>query len=409
MNHQANSESEDSVTKRQGVGVWLRALPEEPFRLFFPLGILVSLAGVLLWPLLYGEWLTFYPGVAHARLMMGGFVGAFSLGFLGTALPRMMSTPRLRVWELLTVLCLYLFAVFEYGCGHIVLGDAGMLAALFFFFVIMWVRLIVLRQDVPPPGFVLVALGWVAAMAGLIIFLLEGESEFVVTGIKHRMASLLYYQGFILLPILGIGVFLFPRFVGLKTLQMFEESRTPPSGWTRKAFQALAVGVFVIASFWVECFGWILVAGLMRFAIVAWYLWREVIIFRRAREKGTLAFALRMGLALVVASFPLIALFPSQRVGMEHTIFISGFGLVALAVASRVTLGHSGHSEIAGGKIWPMRVVVWTLVITMASRVTAEFVPVVRVSHLNYAALGWVVAVTVWLIWIRGKFFQTEE
>ena len=60
-----------------GLIPWFRALPEEPFRIFFPLGLLVSIAGVCLWPLLYGGWLEFYPGVAHARFMMGGFVGAF--------------------------------------------------------------------------------------------------------------------------------------------------------------------------------------------------------------------------------------------------------------------------------------------------------------------------------------------
>lgn len=408
MSKQKNHGNGETVTAEQG-GVWFKALPEEPFRLFFPLGALVSLAGVSLWPLLYGEWLTFYPGVAHARLMMGGFVGAFSLGFLGTALPRMMGVPHLRAWELIVVLLLYLVAVFGYGSDQIVIGDAGMLAALVFFFVAMILRLIFLRQDLPPPSFVLVGLGWLGAMTGLVIFLLEGETEFVVTGMRHRMAALLFYQGFILLPILGIGGFLFPRFVGLKTLQMFKESRTPPPGWSRKACEALGVGLIVVASFWVECSGWVLISALMRFGVVAWYLWREVLVFRKANEKGTLAFSLRMGLALIVVALPLVAFFPGQRVGMDHIIFISGFGLVALTVASRVTFGHSGHPEVFGKKLWVMRVVMWAIVIAMVSRVTAEFTPKIRISHLNYAALSWVLAVLVWLGWAGRRFFQKEE
>jgi len=371
--------------------------------------VLVSVAGVSLWPLLYGGLLPFYPGVSHARLMMGGFVGAFSLGFLGTALPRMMSSPHLRGWELVSVLILYLVAVFGYGFSRVIIGDAGMLATLAVFFVLMLVRLIKFREDVPPPGFVLMGLGWLAAMSGLVIFLLEGESEFVVTGMRHRMAALLFYQGFILLPILGVGAFLFPRFVGLKTLHMFEESRTPPPGWAGKALVALGVGVILIISFWMECLGWILVAGGIRFVVVSWYLWKEAQVFRKANEKGTLAFGVRAGLGLIVAAFPLAAFLPAYRIGMDHIIFVGGFGMIALMIGSRVTLGHSGHAEAFTRKLIVMRVVIWAILMAMITRATADFLPAIRPTHLSYAALSWSVAVLLWLGWIGKKFFQNEE
>jgi len=217
------------------------------------------------------------------------------------------------------------------------------------------------------------------------------------------------YQGFILLPILGIGGFLFPRFVGLKTLQMFKESRTPPPGWNSKALQAIGIGGTVIFSFWVECSGWLLVAGGMRLAVVVWYLWREVLVFSKSTEKGTLALGLRLGLTLIVVAFVLTPLYPAQRIGMDHMIFISGFGMIAVTVASRVTLGHSGHSEKLGKKLWVMRVVIWSIFIAMMSRVTADFTPTIRVSHLNYASLGWAIAFLVWLGWIGRNFFQKEK
>lgn len=409
MRKHRERESGEAESSSRGLGVWLRVLPEEPFRLFFPLGVIVSVAGVSLWPLLYGGCLSFYPGISHARLMMGGFVGAFSLGFLGTALPRMMSSPHLRGWELVFVLFFYLVAVFGYGSNHVMVGDAGLLAALAVFFVAMLVRLIKWREDVPPPGFVLVGLGWIAAMSGLVLFLLEGESEFVVTGMRHRMATLLFYQGFILLPILGIGAFLFPRFVGLKTLHMFEESRTLPPGWGRKALAALGVGGALIISFWMECVGWILVSGFIRFGVVSWYLWRDVPVFRTANEKGTLAFGVRAGLVLMVAAFPLLAFLPAYRIGIDHMIFVGGFGLIALMIGSRVTLGHSGHAEAFTRKLSMIRVVVWAILAAMITRVSADFLPAIRVSHLNYAALSWSVAVLLWLGWIGRRFFQEEE
>ena len=68
--------------------IW-RMVLEEPYRVFFPLGMLAGIWGVLMWPMFYAGWLKFYPGEAHTRMMIGGFMGAFVLGFLGTAFPRL--------------------------------------------------------------------------------------------------------------------------------------------------------------------------------------------------------------------------------------------------------------------------------------------------------------------------------
>ncbi len=387
----------------------LHLLTEEPFRIFFPLGVLTSVVGVALWPMLYFGWLSYYPGVSHTRLMMGGFIGAFALGFLGTALPRMMTAPHLRLWELLVLLTAYLVAMVAYVCNQSFLGDAALLFLLAFFFVSMTVRLVWLRQDVPPPGFVLVLLGWLAAMGALLVFLSEGEPGQVLTGTGHRMAGLLFYQGFIFLPILGIGAFLFPRFMGLKTLHMFDESRSLPPGWGKKGLFALATGLVVILSFWLEAAGWMKVAGVLRFAAAAWYLWLDVPVFRKANESGTLSFGVRAGLLLMLLAFPVTAFFPSYRIGMEHVVFISGFGLIAIIIASRVTLGHSGHADKFTKKLTVMRIVIAAILMAMMTRLVAEFVPNIRVSHLGYAAASWALGVLLWLGWTARKFLEEEE
>ena len=46
----------------------------EPFRVFFPFGMLAAIAGVMMWPLLYAGKLGFYPGEAHSRVMIEGFM-----------------------------------------------------------------------------------------------------------------------------------------------------------------------------------------------------------------------------------------------------------------------------------------------------------------------------------------------
>src|SRR5690242_18540167 len=75
--------------------ITLAEMAAEPFRIFFPAGVLAGIVGVSLWPLHFGGVLEFYPGQNHARIMACGLFGAFILGFLGTAMPRMLSAPRL--------------------------------------------------------------------------------------------------------------------------------------------------------------------------------------------------------------------------------------------------------------------------------------------------------------------------
>ena len=64
----------------------------EPFRIFFPAGILIGIAGVALWPAYYAGLVVTYPGTGHARLMIEGFMASFIIGFLGTAGPRITTT-----------------------------------------------------------------------------------------------------------------------------------------------------------------------------------------------------------------------------------------------------------------------------------------------------------------------------
>ena len=74
---------------------------KEPYRLFFPLGTLLLLCGILLWvPLIWtGE---SYPVELHRYLMLNGFTGCFIGGFLMTAVPKFSQTESARVLEVAT-------------------------------------------------------------------------------------------------------------------------------------------------------------------------------------------------------------------------------------------------------------------------------------------------------------------
>src|SRR5512133_1365309 len=81
----------------------------EPFRVMFPLAVLAGLTGAAVWPLHFWGVLKLYPGQAHARIMTAGLLGGFIFGFLGTAMPRMLSSAKLGIRNVAVIALLHLF------------------------------------------------------------------------------------------------------------------------------------------------------------------------------------------------------------------------------------------------------------------------------------------------------------
>src|SRR5215210_485063 len=95
----------------------------EPFRIFFPAGVLAGIIGVSLWPLYFTHITEFYPGLGHARIMACGLFGAFIFGFLGTAMPRMLSAKPLHVFQVIPLVLMHLGMVVAFAASKIFLGD----------------------------------------------------------------------------------------------------------------------------------------------------------------------------------------------------------------------------------------------------------------------------------------------
>jgi len=70
--------------------------------------------------------------------------------------------------------------------------------------------------------------------------------------------------------------------------------------------------------------------------------------------------------------------------------------MLILAVASRVTWGHSGNIDFAEGKRTALRWIIGILLMAIGTRVVAGFIPTIRVSHHIYAAALWIIAVGIW-------------
>jgi uncharacterized protein involved in response to NO len=380
-------------------------LAHEPFRLFFPAGTLAGVVGVSLWPLYFAGIANFYPGITHARIMAFGLFGGFIFGFLGTALPRMLAAERLRMIEVGPLLLLYIAMVVSFASARVFLGDILFLALLVTFVACALPRARK-RKDLPPPGFILVGLCFVSAAAGAVLAIVQTHREFDPFWLT--LQRLLSYQGFVLLPILGVGPFILPRLFGMQSQHDLPEMRIPQAAWLRKAAVAFGVGVIVFGSFFLEASGWLRTAHWLRFGATLGYVLLEM-PFHRAPPTNILGFCVRVALGGVIAGFLAVALWPGYRVGLLHLTLVGGFAVITFVVATRVVFGHSGNLErLRGPNRW-LLISVGLMLLGLATRISGDFWPRVLASHYTYGAVLWIAGVFLWSIYVWPKVFVAED
>jgi len=389
-------------------GYWQLVAEGEPFRLLFPIGVLLGVAGVMMWPLYAWNVTHVYPGLLHPRVMMEGFIGCFVVGFLGTALPRLLGVPRVSLYETVGFGAALVWTSWLHFSGRTLWGDLTFFCTMLLFVFLLGMRTL-FRQDTPPPAFVLAALGLLSALAGSFglaaVPVAPGLFPLWVT----PLAKLLLFQGFILLPIMGIGAFFLPRFFELPNRQSYPESLAPPPGWRPRAAFAAMCGLAVIASFVLEVAGFLRWGYALRAGAFLVYFFREVPVHQSGFGGGSLALGLRIVLFAIPFGYILLALMPERTFTFLHVVFITGFSLITFIVASRVVLGHSGQSEKFRASLWPVLVLCALITISMLTRVTADWLPMRQMSHYAYAAVAWTSGVLVWAAFILPGITKADE
>ena len=378
-------------------------LASEPFRLFFFSGILWSIIGVSLWPLFYAGKLSFYPGLTHARLMIEAFGGAFVVGFLGTAGPRMATAPKLTRMELLALFALHT----ANGICHLKLlmraADFCFIAMLLLLLGALLVRLVRFRQEAPPPPLLLALTGLFCGIAGTVMFQLP---DLMAAPASYRLAGLLLYQGLLLPPVLGIGAFLFPRILG----GSFGAAATAAER-RLQLLRALAAAALLVASFFIEVHGSVMTAYLLRAGTAAAYLLWEIRWRRHPGDppRGSLATGLFWALGTGLAGLAAAGFVYQYHVAPEHLLYIGGFGLLILVVASRVLFGHSGDLAGFDRRSWMARLLVFLALVAATTRASADLLPSITISHHQYAAWTWGGTALLWLCWHARRFVTRDD
>jgi uncharacterized protein involved in response to NO len=394
-------------------GLSPRWLVHAPHRLMFFIGagnVLLAMAWWALWlgaahapsasmpqPPVYAGWL-------HAFVMQYQVLPSFFFGFLLTTFPKWMAQPDLSRRHYVPV-GLGMFG----GQLATLLGAAGWSAGV----------AVGLALTLAGWGVGLAILGtlllrdrsrnwharscWTAlalGFAGLVawgLFLSGGSALWAFASIKIGTFGLL-------LPVYAtVAHRMFPFFAG-RVVSGYVAWRPM---WLLAAFWPLCLAHLVLEL--VHAYGWLWLVDLPLLALSLLMLWRW---WPRGPQPGLLV-VLFAGLSWLPIAF---ALYAAQSVayamtgiywlgrGPGHALFVGFFGSILVAMVTRVTAGHSGRPLTMSATAWFAFVVIQLVAIV---RIAADVVPD-GATWQALAAVGWLVALTPWVLRI-GRIYLSPR
>ncbi len=303
----------------------------EPYRLLFPLGLLAAGTGILLWPLIGHELLSLYPRQNHGSIMYAGFLWSFISGFLMSAVPRMTFTSPATRRETIIAVALVITQV-----GLSLIGQIDWAIGLFAFQLLALAYFLGHRispgRKLPFDGFIFLPFAFLMAILGLLKYFAFSDTDPTANVTAFMNVA---YQAFALNLILGVGSRMLP------VLMRVPGSLNPvanPRQSKHAEFVLFAVLLnltFIIDSRYAQ--------GAGRGILLAVYSYRHLKVFSRSSTRSFLAWGVRAAVVAMILGYFCLS-FVQDQLATQHLVFISGFSLITLMVATRTTLTHANQS-----------------------------------------------------------------
>lgn len=356
-------------------------IQKNPYRLFFLLGVIGLVAGLAVWVLFAFYSPEYYLGKMHAHYMIGIFLLSFVIGFLMTAIPRMTasSAPAHQeiLWQLVPMLGAVAFGLFE---SQEVLFFISLAIALLVLFLFCFRRIITCRHMIPDV-FPLVIVSLLSGLMGALFFIFN----------EPYIGGRLFYLNLVLGLCVGIGAKLIPMILRLGCSGKHGTAEM----WAVGGLLTLSC---FLEAFWIESYG-----GLLRFSVVLLVFFRHWKAHMFSGFNSSLAIGVRISALSIVLGTMGLWLFPDYRLESLHLLYISGFGLLTLMVASRVILSHGSYDLSLEFKNWFLKIPIGLIVLAALTRVSAVFIEGGYDRHLAYAALTFLMAAILWSIYFVPK------
>lgn len=358
----------------------MKALTSNPYRIFFLLGTIGLFAGLFVW-ILTGINNQLYFGRLHAHYMVGIFLMSFIIGFLMTAIPRMSggrtASEKELIIQLLPMLSAAFWGVLEQDESYFFLS---LIVAILILFRFCFSRIIKCPHIVPDV-FPMVLIGLLSGLAGAMF------SYFDMSDIGSR----LFYLNFVLCLCVGIGAKLIPMLLRLQC-----------SGFVRKE-EFFIIGLLLTASCFIEIYYKESLGNFIRAVLITFVFFRHWKAHIFNGHNSSLSWGIRMAAVSMLFGTIGLWLFPDYRLEAIHLLYVSGFGLLTLMVASRVILAHGNHDLQLEFKNWFIRLPVAMITLAAATRVSAVFIEGGYERHLAYAAFSFLSGCGLWCYFFLPK------
>ena len=369
----------------------------EPFRIFFPFAVLLGWVGVGHW-LFYATGITStYSGFFHGQVMMQAFMMALAIGFLLTALPRRTQSPPPSALEIeLAIVALLTItgAALEQRWVLAQLAYVALFLLLLQFAVRRLVGSTAARR--PPASFVLVPIGVAHGLGGAILIAVATQPG--ASPWTFALGRLLVEQGVFLCFAVGVGSLVLPLMAG--SPPPADLGSSPTERWKLVGFAA--IGLTIFASLALEASGWMHVGPLARAAVVAAGLGIGGGAWRAPGKPGLHRRLVWLGVWLMPLGLVGAGLFPDFRVAALHVLFIGGFSLLGLGVATHVSLSHLDLESLALGRPPAVGFLGAMVLLAMLARVAADLSHT-YFDHIGWAAGLWLLGSMVWLAFLGPR------
>jgi uncharacterized protein involved in response to NO len=372
----------------------------EPFRIFFPLGVLLAWIGV-------GHWLTYSTGITstyscrmHGLIQMQAFMMAFAIGFLLTALPNRTRSAPVSAAEMAGLIAALIVTTAAAMAERWVVSElayGAILALLANFALRRFIGAGAGRR--PPAAFVLVPIAAIQGFAGAILI---AAAEFNnVPAWSSGLGRLMVEQGVFLCLAVGVGGLILPLIAGASPPGDLGSS--PRETW--RAISYAMAGLAIFASFVLEQAGLDRGGQVLRAIVVAVGMVIGGGVWRAPGKTGVHRKLVWLAAWMMPAGLLVAGLWPDYRVPALHILFIGGFSLLAFGVATHVSLGHLNLERLALGRPLAVMVLGTAFMVALLIRFTADSSET-YFGHLGWAAAIWILGSAAWLAFFAPRLLR---
>lgn len=301
----------------------------EPYILLFSTGCLAGAIGLVFWIFFQLGFVQFYPRALHGNLMFFGFLWSFVAGFLMTAIPKMTSTRPAQISEISIGVGLVFFQLILNVRN---LTDASvaifLMQNIFLLFFIL--RRFLVNRKVPFFGFVFIPVAFAQSILGVGLFYFYNDRNLFL-----QFAG----EAFILNLILGLGSRLIPVISRLPNALLPNETSN-----SDRLFGPVVTLLFINVGYWCDIFNFKNVGAMLRIIgtlFAAMYLLK---LFIKPVTWSFVGIGLKIAVVLLTLGQILSLPYLNNVLAGQHLIFIAGFSMITLLVATRVMLAHGGQS-----------------------------------------------------------------